>query len=150
MKTPSLFWKIYLTLLLVLALPMLLFGAAELLTRREEHGVREPAGLIRLLDWTLRPMVEAADSLPEGALESWTAETERRSGMRLYVRRGDFSRPAPDWISSEALSPRRPSPALPVVASVVSASGRTELFAALFPFGPPARGSPFSGSSPCS
>ncbi|MDR1650140.1 MAG: HAMP domain-containing protein [Synergistaceae bacterium] len=144
----SLFWKIYLTLLLVLFLPFILFTLSHM-TRDRDRDRDVPPGIVRHLEWSAAELAEQAESVPDERMASWLESVESAIGLEICARRDDeiFYLPGSEWLASyepdEAPQPpdtefklrglRPPSPP-GIVVSSFSRSGRTEITAALTPF----------------
>jgi two-component system sensor histidine kinase CpxA len=128
----SLFWKIYLTLLLVLFLPFILFTLSHM-TRDRERNV--PPTIVRHLEWSAAELAEQAESMPGGMMASWLESAESASGLKICVQRGGeiFHLPDSEWLASHDLdTPLRPPE--PITVSSLSRSGGTRVVAALNPF----------------
>ena len=101
MKKLSLFWKIYLTLLLVLSLPMILFSLADVLSNNEKIEKNGPPGLIKNLNWNARAIANQAEQLPDDTLLPWIQDIEQSSGLELYleINGKNFPSARPGWVS---------------------------------------------------
>jgi two-component system sensor histidine kinase CpxA len=134
-----LFWKIYLTLLLVLFLPIILFTLSRIMQDRDG---RMPDGLSRHLEWSASSLADMSESVPDENLGSWAESVKKTIGLDVRVSRGglNFHAPGSEWLESNAPADEpapRPTPHAPLVVSSRSRSGRTEVTAALPPFNGP-------------
>ena len=136
MKKLSLFWKIYLTLLLVLSLPMILFSLADMLSSNEKMGKNGPSGLVKSLTWNAQVIANQAEQLAGETLLPWIQDIEQSSGLELYLEINDKNFPSlkPDWLAS---SEAKPSPLRPIIVSASSATGKSNAFLMLDIFGKP-------------
>ncbi|MDR1874312.1 MAG: HAMP domain-containing protein [Synergistaceae bacterium] len=133
----SLFWKIYLTLLLVLFLPVILFTLSRMI-RDQDRDM--PKGILRHLEWSASKLAEQADLMPRELLASWLESEHDASGLAIRVRRDgeDFCLPDAEWFvlhepDAADTNPFPPKPG-PIVVSSASRSGRTKVIAGLYPF----------------
>ncbi|MDR3230732.1 MAG: HAMP domain-containing protein [Synergistaceae bacterium] len=128
----SLFWKIYLTLLLVLFLPVILFSLTHVI---QDRGEVAPPGIFQHLTWTASVLAERSESMPDELMTSWIEEVKSGSGLDIYVRRDGrkFHSSDGEWLMSY-MSGEQHRPGQPIVSSVVSASGRTGVITGLSPF----------------
>ncbi|MDR1943520.1 MAG: HAMP domain-containing protein [Synergistaceae bacterium] len=139
-----LFWKIYLTLLSVLFLPMILFNLSRI--AHDEYR-NMPDGIIRHLEWSASELADRSESVSSQNMESWIEDVKENSGLDICVSRDgtNFYLPGLEWLASGMTADGpcgSPRPFQPIVASSLSRSGRTGITAALRPF----RGEP--GGSP--
>ena len=133
----SLFWKIYLTLLAVLFLPIILFTLSRIMQDRGER-MPMPGGLIGHLEWSASTLADMSESVPDENMHSWMENVKKTSGLDIRVLRDglDFHAPGLEWLESNAETARHRPPG-PIVVSSRSRSGRTEITAALRPFHEP-------------
>ncbi|GHV44010.1 hypothetical protein FACS1894204_00350 [Synergistales bacterium] len=91
----SLFWKIYLTMVFVLFLPMILFTLTHLIRDWNGNELRG-IGMIQALNWSASLLAEQAESTPDELTPAWLAEVKNASGLDLCVERDGavFIRPA--------------------------------------------------------
>ncbi|MDR1977562.1 MAG: HAMP domain-containing protein [Synergistaceae bacterium] len=135
----SLFWKIYLTLLLVLFLPIILFALSHI-ARDRDRDIRDIRQAIRQrmtrhLEWSASELANQADSITNEGLTPWIESIENAIGLAIYVQRDGeiFHLPDSDWLV--AYEPDEdPFPPNPTVVSSVSRSGRTKVVATAQPF----------------
>jgi len=137
----SLFWKIYLTLLLTLFLPMILFDLNHMVHIARDRDDREPPGIFKNLEWNASELAERADSIPDELLASWIEDVKNSSGLEILVERNGenfFTKGAEESGTDEAsLRPGRP-----IIASALSRSGRTQVVITLYLFKPSDHGFP--------
>jgi two-component system sensor histidine kinase CpxA len=131
----SLFWKIYLTLLLVLFLPIILFALSRMVLDRDRDM---PQGIMRHLEWSASELANQAESIPRESLTPWLESVEGENGLAVCVRRNgeSFYLPDSEWLLSHESkeSDENPFPPKPIVVSSVSRSGRTGVIVGLSPF----------------
>ena len=139
MKKLSLFWKIYLTLLLVLSLPMILFSLADVLSNNEKIEKNGPPGLIKNLNWNARAIANQAEQLPDDTLLPWIQDIEQSSGLELYleINGKNFPSARPGWVDSLEAKAHPPYPFRPIVVSASSATGKSNAFLMLDILGKP-------------
>jgi signal transduction histidine kinase len=129
----SLFWKIYLTLLLTLFLPMIMVNLTHIARVLQDQDNREPPKIFKHLEWHVSELVDRADSISDELLTPWIENIRRLSDLDIRVERDGkifFTEGAEqlDGQSEETLF-------RPFTASAVSSSGRTRLSAVLNPHG---------------
>jgi two-component system sensor histidine kinase CpxA len=147
MRSFSLFWKIYLTLLLTLFLPMILFDMnhiAHTLRDRDDsddRDDREPPGIFKNLEWNASELTERADSMPEELLASWIEDVKNSSGLEIRLKRDGktFSTKGAEQSEMDEAQLR---PGRPITVSARSRSGRTQAVVTLYLFSPSRRGFP--------
>ncbi|MDR3278916.1 MAG: HAMP domain-containing protein, partial [Synergistaceae bacterium] len=129
----SLFWKVYLTMLIVLFLPVMIFAFLDLF--RDEHD-RSPAGIVQALKWSASKIAESSEAVDDERMGVWLAEISEESGLKIHIKRdgvGFFS-PGSEWLASYIQSPEPHEPGQPVVSSAVTRSGRAEATVVMYPF----------------
>jgi two-component system sensor histidine kinase CpxA len=131
----SLFWKVYLTMLFAIFLPVMLFTLTNFvqdLNGTEPHG----AGMIQSLTWTASELAEQSESISDGQIMPWIARVKEASGLDLCVERDgkSFYSPGSDWLASHESAMGSRGPGRTVIASAVSGAGRVKITAAMFPF----------------
>jgi two-component system sensor histidine kinase CpxA len=136
-----LFLKIYLTLLLVLFLPIILFS---LLRMVQDQNKRAPEGIGRQIEWSASEIAYRSESVPSEDMIRWIGDVQKASGLDICVSRDGslFYLPDFEWFETDA-APERPGwpPAhpRPIAASSASPSGRAVATAVLRPFRAPGR-----------
>jgi two-component system sensor histidine kinase CpxA len=134
MTSFPLFWKVYLTLLLVLFLPIILFSLLRAVQDRNRHMPEEMA---KQIEWSASELADQSESVPGENMDSWIEGVKKASGLEICVSRdgSSFSLPSFKWFESNSLIDnnlgRHPMPPRHIVVSSVSSSGRTEIIAAL-------------------
>jgi two-component system sensor histidine kinase CpxA len=131
-----LFWKIYLTLLLVLFLPIILFTLMRLAQDQRKHI---PEGIVRQIKWSASKLADRSESVPEENMLQWIEDVKKNSGLDICVSRDGavFHLPGFEWTNPRHDKPDRyPAPGRPIAELSSSRSGRTEVTAALTPFHP--------------
>jgi two-component system sensor histidine kinase CpxA len=118
----SLFWKIYLTLLSVLFLPVILFTLSRVF--RDED--RDMPRIARHLEWNASELANQAESISPELLVPWIDSLRDASGLTICIQRDgkDFYLPGSEWLVAYEPGERAFPPA-PFVASSLSRSGRT-------------------------
>ncbi|MDR1020815.1 MAG: HAMP domain-containing protein [Synergistaceae bacterium] len=129
-----LFWKIYLTLLLVLSLPLIIFTLLR--TVRDQNNSIPEIG--RLIEWSASELADRSESVPSENMLSWIEGVKKSSGLDICVSRDGalFRLPDFEWFEPNTRPDKPgwpPTPPEPIVASSVSPSGRTAVIAALLP-----------------
>jgi two-component system sensor histidine kinase CpxA len=130
-----LFLKIYLTLLLVLFLPMILFTLSRIV---HDDDRNMPEGIVRHLGWSASKLADMSESVASPDMVSWITDVKRESGLDICVIRdgSKFFLPDVEWLESDMTEDGPgdpPEPFRPIVESSSSASGRTRVIAALHP-----------------
>ncbi|MDR1916400.1 MAG: HAMP domain-containing protein [Synergistaceae bacterium] len=139
-----LFWKIYLTLLLVLFLPMILFNLSRIV--HEEYR-NMPEGIIRHLEWSASQLANQSESVSSRDMGAWIENVKESTGLDICVTRdgANFYPPGLEWFAPSMARERLdtpPRPFQPIMALSASSSGRTEVTAILYPFRREAGGAP--------
>jgi two-component system sensor histidine kinase CpxA len=137
-----LFWKIYLTLLLVLFLPMILFSLSRIV--HDEYRGR-PEGIVRHLEWSASILADQSESVSGQNMGSWIESVKKATGLDICISRDGTGFYLPGFERLESYvtddKPDAPhKPFNPIVASSASRSGRTEIIAAFHPFREPGGG----------
>jgi two-component system sensor histidine kinase CpxA len=129
----SLFWKIYLTLLLVLFLPIILFTLFHIVQSRGENM---PPKIVRHLEWSASELAEQAESIAPELLTPWLEHVKEASGLTVCIQRDgqNFYLPGSQWIVSYEPN-NEPSPPDPIVVASFSPSERTKAIVTPNPFG---------------
>ncbi|MDR2179284.1 MAG: HAMP domain-containing protein [Synergistaceae bacterium] len=135
----SLFWKIYLTLLLVLVLPIILFSLSHII--RDRDMPRDMSRVVRHLEWSASELAGQAEAIVPEGLVSWLEGVKAASGLTVCIQRNgkSFHLPGSEWLDSyESNKPNDPKgeefPFGPPVVSSFSPSGRTKAIVATSPF----------------
>ncbi|MDR1482374.1 MAG: HAMP domain-containing protein [Synergistaceae bacterium] len=133
----SFFWKIYLTLISVLFLPIILFNITHIIQSREFDEFSGPRGIAQSLGWIASLLAESSESIPDERMPSWLADISGESGLDLMAGRGGtlFFSPGSEWLNSRLSEGDEFQRGRLLVKSSDSFSGRTVLTAALHPFG---------------
>jgi two-component system sensor histidine kinase CpxA len=131
----SLFWKVYLTMVLVLFSPTILFTLVHFVRDWNGDEIRG-AGIIQSLTWSASELAEQFESTPDELIVSRIARVKDASGLDLCVEREGkkFYSPGSDWLGSYSPSNDSHGPDRPIVSSSVSREGRVKVIAAMFPF----------------
>ncbi|MDR1048489.1 MAG: hypothetical protein LBL51_01940, partial [Synergistaceae bacterium] len=129
----SLFWKIYLTLLLVLFLPIILFTLFHIVQSR---GETMPLKIVRHLEWSASELAEQAESIAPELLTPWLEHVKEASGLTVCIQRDgqNFYLPGSRWIVSYEPNDE-PSPPGPIVVASFSPSERTKAIVTPHSFG---------------
>ncbi|MDR3280661.1 MAG: HAMP domain-containing protein, partial [Synergistaceae bacterium] len=131
----SLFWKVYLTMLVVLFLPIMIFALLDLF--HNEDNRRQPSGIMQNLEWNAGKIAEESESIDDEHMLSWVAVVNEKSDLEIYIHRDgtSFFSPGAEWLADyvQPVEPHRPGQ--PLLSSVVTQSGRTYATAAMYPFG---------------
>ncbi|MDR1621486.1 MAG: HAMP domain-containing protein [Synergistaceae bacterium] len=129
----SLFWKIYLTLLLVHFLPIILFALSNII-RDEDREM--PRGVVRHLEWSASELANQAESVPPELLVSWLDSVKDASGLAVCIQRDgeDFYLPGSEGLVTYEPDEEMPPRAPVVVVSSLSRSGRTKAIVTIHPF----------------
>ena len=139
----SLFWKIYLSMIVVLCLPLVVFSVHRSLFYEGRGEDRD--AVIRNLEWSARLLANQAEPLPDSELAEWVRNVQEESGLELYVEKQGkvvHSTDAP-WVRNHLAGESRLPPKGPLTASADSQSGYTTVVAHLSPAMPPPPGNPF-------
>lgn len=143
----SLFWKIYLSMIIVLCLPVLGLSVHRFFTRTE--AIESRNALAQNLRWSARLLADQADRLTDAELENWMKNVQEDSGLELLVDRGGaISHPtdAP-WMQAYLSGQLLPPPKGHITETALSQSGNTKVVVYLPPAVPPPPGSPFMRNS---
>ena len=134
----SLFWKIYLTLLLVHFLPIMLFTLSHIFQDGNGDMRQNMPRVVRHLEWSASELANQADAIAPELLTSWIERVRLASGLAICIQRDgkNFHLPDSEWLASyepkeEGFSPGPPGP---LVVSSLSPSGRTKAIVTLRPF----------------
>jgi two-component system sensor histidine kinase CpxA len=130
----SLFWKVYLTMLAVLFLPVIIFALLDLF--RDDEG-RHPHGIIQNLAWNASKIAEESELVDDEFVWEWIADVSEESDLEIYIRRDGavFFSPDSEWIADYG-GPHEPRwHEHPILSSARTRSGRTEATVAIYPFG---------------
>ena len=139
----SLFWKIYLSMIAMLCLPVLVFSIHRFLTRTEVIESRN--SLVQNLQWSARLLANQAEQLSMAEIETWRHDVQEDSGLELYIDKGGevvYTRDA-YWVQLYLSGKFEPPPKGPLTAAGRSLSGDTEVVVYLHPAVPPPPGGPF-------
>ena len=139
----SLFWKIYLSMIVMLSLPVLVFSVHRFLTRAEIQESRN--SLVQNLQWSARLLANQAERLPIAEIETWRRNVQEDSGLELYIDKGGEVIYPPDahWVQVYLSGELAPPPKGPLTAEARSQSGGTKVVVYLHPAVPPPPGGPF-------
>ncbi|MDR1581587.1 MAG: HAMP domain-containing protein [Synergistaceae bacterium] len=130
----SLFWKIYLAMLLALFSPIIPMTVIHFVLQSEDNLA--PRGIIQHLEWSASELAEQAESVSDELMLSWIADVKEESGLDICVKRGEadfYLRGSERLLSYVPEDGPRP-PEQPFVAAAVSSSGRASVTAAMYPF----------------
>lgn len=123
----SLFWKIYLSMIFVLFMPVVLFSLHRLVTEQREGGLRVHDELLRNLGWEAAQLAEEADSLGDELLQDWIGRIQKESALELRIARGGQSFWLSDMRWAGLPTEDLPTPPRgPLTANARSNSGETE------------------------
>ena len=129
-----LFWKVYLTMMIVLFLPVMIIALEDIFRNREDRV----AGMARFLEWSASKIADESEQVSDRSMVPWIAEVSEQSGLGIYIRRGgkSFYSPGSEHLASFEPDTQRPVPRRPIVSSAGSRSGNTEAIVETYPFGP--------------
>ncbi|MDR1731379.1 MAG: HAMP domain-containing protein [Synergistaceae bacterium] len=130
---PSLFWKIYLTLLLVLFLPMIIIHLTHLARVLQDREDREPLKIFKHLEWHVSELARQADSIPREELLPWIEAVRASSDLEIRVERDGESFFTE---GAERLDAQAEETPFRFFETFLSPSGRTRVVAALRHQGP--------------
>ncbi|MDR1620814.1 MAG: HAMP domain-containing protein, partial [Synergistaceae bacterium] len=131
--TFSLFWKIYLTMLLVLFLPMIIIYLTDVTRVFLNRGSRKTPEIFKHLEWHVSELAGQVDSIPDERLIPWIENVKSASDLEIRIERDGktfFTEGAERLAARPEASPREP-----FFAAGVSPSGRTRIFASFHPLG---------------
>jgi two-component system sensor histidine kinase CpxA len=128
--TFSLFWKIYLTMLLVLFLPLLVVYLTDVTRVFLNRGSRKTHEIFKHLEWHVSELAGQVDSIPDERLIPWIENVKSASDLEIRVERDGKT-----FFTEGAERPVLPPPREPFFATEVSPSGRTRIFASFHPLG---------------
>ena len=139
----SLFWKIYLSMIVVLCLPVFGLSVHRFFTRTE--AIESRNALAQNLRWSARQLANQADRLTDAELEGWMKNVQEDSGLELLVDKGgSVAHPADaPWMRAYLAGQLQPPPKGPITETGLSQSGKTKVAVYLPPALPPPPGSPF-------
>lgn len=89
--THSLFWKIYLSMVATLFIPMMIFNAYNMYMNRQLLTGERSEGVKRNIEWGARLVAERASRLSDDDLESWLDGADLSDQVRITITRAGRS-----------------------------------------------------------
>jgi two-component system sensor histidine kinase CpxA len=120
-------------MLAVLFLPVVIIALLDLFSDVSE---RIPSGIIQNLEWSASKIAAESEAVDDEDMDSWLTEVNEKSGLKIYIKRNgvSFFSPGSEWLASYTPSPKPHKPGQPIVSSVLTRSGRTEVTVVMYPF----------------
>lgn len=124
----SLFWKIYLSMILVLFLPIILFSVHNFFTESKRRDDERAAEMASNLEWGAKLIANQAETRPDEKILEWLGGIETNSALEIYINRGgrQFILPESDWAEDFFAGDLPAPPRGPLAIRAFSQTGATE------------------------